>query len=86
MGSIANLSAVGILAIISVMYFFGMIVPGPVHRDMRRQRDYYEKAYHTLRDKYEERLDSRMEANTEALLLIQRSFESAKKDRSKEAS
>lgn len=88
LGSMANLSAVGILAIVSVMYFLGLIVPGPVHKDMRRQRDYYEEAYRKLRDKYEERLDTRLEANTEALTLVQHSFESIadERRRHKEAS
>lgn len=79
MGAIASasdLSAVGILAIVAVMYFFGLIVPRRVYKDMERQRDKYEVAYTELRNRYDKQFDSRIEANTEALRLVQKSFES----------
>lgn len=73
---LGNISAVGILAFVAVLYFTGWIVPKPVYKDMERQRDVWEGEWRYLRDKYEEREKADREANTEALRLVHKSFES----------
>lgn len=75
MSSWANLSAVGILAIVAMMIFTGMLVPWRNHNETKKERDEWKEAYNKLREKYDERFDSRMAANTEALALVQKSFE-----------
>jgi hypothetical protein len=76
MSAWGNLSAIGMLAIIAMMYFTGLIVPRKSFKDMERQRDHYEEAYNKIRDKYDQLMDSKIEANTEALRLVRKSFES----------
>lgn len=73
---LGNISAVGVLAFVAIMYFTGMIVPGRVYKDMERQRDFWEAEWRYLRDKEQDRTDTKIEANTEALRLVQQSFES----------
>lgn len=76
-----NVGAVGILVFVAVMYFTGQIVPKAMYKDMERQRDFWEKEWRLIRDKEIERNDSERSANTEALRLVQQSFESLSKRR-----
>lgn len=78
---LGNISAAGILAFVAVMFFTGMIVPRRVYRDMEKQRDFWEAEWRIIRDKEAERTDTKIEANTEALRLVQQSFESLSKRR-----
>lgn len=78
---LGNISAVGILAFVAVLYFTGWIVPKPIYKDMERQRDFWEAEWRTIRDKETERSDNQIKANTEALDLVQRSFEALSKRR-----
>lgn len=78
---LGNISAAGILAFVAIMFFTGMIVPRRVYRDMEKQRDFWEAEWRIIRDKEAERTDTKIEANTEALRLVQQSFESLSKRR-----
>lgn len=71
-----QISAGAILAFVAVMYFTGMIVPRSIYKDMEKQRDFWESEWRVIRDKENERNDTKIEANTEALRLVQKSFES----------
>ena len=74
--NIGNVSgAAGILAFVAVLFFTGMIVPRRTYKDMERQRDFWEAEWRLIRDKETERTDSKLEENTEALRLVQKSFE-----------
>jgi hypothetical protein len=78
---LGNMSAAGILALVAVMFFTGMIVSRRVYKDMERQRDFWEAEWRIIRDREVERNDTKIEANTEALRLVQQSFESLSKRR-----
>lgn len=78
---LGNISAAGILGLVAVMFFTGMIVSRRVYKDMERQRDFWEAEWRIIRDKEAERTDTKIEANTEALRLVQKSFESLSKRR-----
>jgi hypothetical protein len=78
---LGNISAAGILGLVAVMFFTGMIVSRRVYKDMERQRDFWEAEWRIIRDKEAERTDTKIEANTEALRLFQQSVESLSKRR-----
>lgn len=74
MGVWGNLSAVGMLAVIGMFVFTGLLVPRRVLQDMEKQRNDYREAYILLREKYDNRFDARLQVNTEALGLVQEIF------------
>jgi hypothetical protein len=71
-----NISFAGILAFVAVMYFTGLIVPRRVYKDMEKQRDTWEAEWRYLREQIDNRVETKIDANTEALRLVQQSFES----------
>jgi hypothetical protein len=83
MGNIvlSNLSAAGFLGIVVILLLTGMIVPRRVYKDMERQRDFWEGEWRIIRDKEVERSETKLDANTETLRLVQQSFESLSKRR-----
>jgi len=72
---LGNVSAAGVLTFVAVLFFTGQIVSRRVYKDMERQRDFWEAEWRTIRDKEIQRADTQIEANTETLRLVQKSFE-----------